>query len=147
MNKIIITGRLVADPELRQTPSNVSVCRFRVAVQRNYVSESGERKADFFSCTAWRSQAEFICKYFKKGSAVNIEGKMQNADYTDRDGVKHYGMELLVENVEFGESKKAEQNSTASNNGGQPQTVITKDASDVDLSQFEEIMNDGECPF
>ena len=124
MNKIIITGRLVADPELRQTPSNISVCRFRVAVNRPYAKE-GEVNADFFNCVAWRQSAEFITKYYKKGSAIVIEGSMRNADFTDSKGVKHYAMELQVERVEFGESKKV-------------QTDTTGDSANIDLSGYEE---------
>lgn len=142
MNKIILTGaRMAADPELRQTPNNISVCRFRVAVNRAYADANGERKADFFSCTAWRGTAEFVSKYFTKGQAINLEGSMQNADYTDQNGVKHYAMELQVQNVEFGESKKSAE--------GQPQVQSSNNQNVQigDLGAFEEILSDGDVPF
>lgn len=136
MNKCIFTGRLTADPELRQTPSNISVCRFTIAVNRQYVDANGERKADFIRCTAWRGTAEFVSKYFSKGSAIVLEGSLQNADYTDQNGVKHYSMDLQVNSVEFGESKKS------SNEGkAEPSTQIG------DLGDFEEILSDGDVPF
>lgn len=146
MNKIILTGRLCADPELKQTQSNISVCRFRVAVNRPY-SKDAEKKADFISCTAWRATAEFICKYFAKGSAIIVEGALHNADYTDGAGVKHYAMDVQVSNVEFGESKSA--------SGGQTATIAQQAsnnsaaiASEIgDLSGFEEILSDGDLPF
>lgn len=105
LNKWLGYGRLCADPDFRQTTSGVSVCRFRIAVNRNY-SKDGEQKADFISCTAWRQTAEFISRYFTKGSAIIVEGSLQNHDYTDNNGVKHYGMDILVDQVSFGKSKK-----------------------------------------
>ncbi len=128
MNRIIISGRLVADPELRQTTSNISVCRFRVAVNRPFAKD-GETAADFFNVVAWRQSAEFVTKYFKKGSAIILEGSMRNADFTDSNGTKHYAMELVAEHVEFGESKAK---STANE--------------EINLSGFEKI-DDGENPF
>lgn len=150
MNKIILTGRLCADPELRQTQTNISVCRFRVAVNRPYSKES-EKKADFISCTAWRATAEFICKYFTKGSAIIVEGALHNADYTDGAGVKHYAMDVQVSNVEFGESKSASGGQTATTAPTQPQQASNNsavvDCGIGDLSDFEEILSDGDVPF
>lgn len=142
MNKCIFTGRLCADPELRQTPSNVSVCRFRIAVNRQYANARGERKADFISCTAWRNTAEFVSKYFQKGSAIIVEGSLQNADYTDANGTKHYAMDVNVSNVEFGESKKSENSGNAN-----PQVNSSGNVNIGDLGDFEEILSDGDVPF
>lgn len=142
MNKCIFTGRLCADPELRQTPSNISVCRFRIAVNRQYADANGERKADFISCTAWRNTAEFVSKYFQKGSAIIVEGSLQNADYTDANGVKHYAMDVQVSNVEFGESKKSENSGNA-----KPQANSSENVNIGDLGDFEEILSDGDVPF
>ena len=114
-NKVILMGRLVADPELRQTPSNISVCRFRIAVDRGYTSNSGERQADFISIVAWRQQAEFVSKYFSKGKMIIVEGSLRNADYTDANGVKHYAMEVQADRVSFGETKSASQNAPSGN--------------------------------
>lgn len=136
MNTIILTGRLTADPELRQTPSNVSVCRFTVAVQRNFKDKDGNYIADFISCVAWRAQAEFISKYFSKGSAIQVRGSMQNANYTDANGVKHYAMECLVDHIEFGMGKKEDV---------RPQEQNTE--VQMDMSGFEEILSDGDVPF
>lgn len=111
INSVILMGRLVADPELRQTPNNISVCRFRIAVDRGYSSANGEKQADFINITAWRQTAEFVSKYFTKGKMIIVEGSLHNNDYTDNNGVKHYSMEVVAEKVAFGESKKADGNS------------------------------------
>ena len=82
-NRIILMGRLVAAPELRQTQTGLSVCRFRIAVDR-FAKQGEERKADFISCVAWRQTADFISRWFAKGQLIHIEGRLQNADYTDK---------------------------------------------------------------
>lgn len=105
INSVILMGRLVADPELRQTQTALSVCRFRIAVDRGYSSASGEKQADFINITAWRQTAEFVSKYFTKGKMIIVEGSLRNNDYTDNDGVKHYSMEVQAEKVAFGEKK------------------------------------------
>ena len=106
LNKAILMGRLCADPEFRQTPAGTPVCRFRIAINRPK-QKGGSQEADFINCTAWRGTAEFISRYFNKGSMILIEGQLRNNDYTDNNGVKHYGMEVLCENVSFCESKNA----------------------------------------
>lgn len=106
LNRVILMGRLCADPELRQTQSGIANCKFRIAVNRPK-KQDGTQEADFISCTAWRSTAEFVCRYFSKGSMIVIEGQLRNNDYTDGNGVKHYSMEVLADNVTFGESKNA----------------------------------------
>ena len=117
INKAILMGRLTADPELNQTQSGVSVCKFRVAVNRQYADkQTGERQADFISVTAWRNTADFVSKYFHKGSMIIVEGSLRNNNYTDQNGVKHYSMEVLADNVNFGESKSA---SAGTADGGQ----------------------------
>lgn len=157
MNKCIFTGRLCADPEFRQTQSGVAVCRFRIAVNRPY-SKDKEQKADFINCTAWRNTAEFISRYFSKGSAIIVEGSLHNSDYTDQNGVKHYGMDVQVSNVEFGESKKSGENSNATYQPAAPQQQYSQPNQQspvqynnapgvVDLNEFEEILSDGEVPF
>ena len=112
LNKVIMMGRLCDDPEFRQTQSQIPVCRFRVAVNRPKAKD-GQEKTDFINCVAWRSSAEFVSRYFSKGNMIVIEGRMQNNDYTDGNGVKHYSYEVLCDNVTFGESKKAQDGAAA----------------------------------
>ena len=114
LNKVILMGRLCADPDFRQTPSGVAVCRIRLAIDRRFTNkQTGEREADFINVSCWRQQAEFVSRYFHKGSMIIVEGSLQNNDYTDQNGVKHYSMEVLADNVTFGESKRS-----AQENGG-----------------------------
>lgn len=119
INKVILMGRLCADPELKTTQSGIAVCRFRIAVNRQY-SKNSEKKADFINIVSWRQQAEFVSRYFRKGSMIIVEGKLQNADYTDNNGVKHYAMDVQADNVTFGETKSS-QNATQSDYNSQPQ--------------------------
>lgn len=155
-NKVILMGRLVADPELRQTPSNISVCRFRIAVDRGFTSNSGEKQADFISIVAWRQSAEFVSKYFSKGKMIIVEGSLRNADYTDANGVKHYAMEVQADKVSFGESKSAAASNASGNfqqpdfGGSEPAPAKQQSADPVqigDLGEFEEILSDGDVPF
>lgn len=104
MNKVILTGRLTADPELKQTQSGISSCRFTVAVDRKFANkETGERQADFITCVAWRQTAEFLSKYFSKGKMICVEGNLRTDSYKDKnhDDVTHYTTEVYVDNVEF----------------------------------------------
>ena len=106
MNIVILHGRLTKDPEIRQTQSQISVCRFTVAVDK--FTKDKEKAADFIECTAWRQTAEFVSRYFTKGSAIIIEGSLHNNNFTDNNGVKHYSYNVLAERVHFAESKKKE---------------------------------------
>jgi len=99
LNKIIIMGRLVADTELRQTASNVSNVKFTVAVDRNYTPQGQEKQTDFISVVAWRQTAEFINKYFSKGSMIVVEGSLQTGSFTDKNGVKRYTTDVIAEQV------------------------------------------------
>ncbi len=105
MNKVILVGRLTRDPELRVTTSGVSVCSFSVACDRRFVRQGEERKADFINCIAWRQTGEFVSKYFTKGNRIALEGSLQTRDWTDNDGKKRYATEVIVDNVEFAQSK------------------------------------------
>lgn len=104
LNKVILCGRLVAAPELKTTPNGVPVCSFRLAVNRKY-SKEGEPSADFINCVAWRQRAEFISRYFYKGSSICIEGSIQTRKYTDQSGKTHYATEIIVEDALFVDSK------------------------------------------
>lgn len=103
LNKVILMGRLVSDPELRQTPNGVSVCAFRIAVDRNYSGK--EKQADFIDIVAWRQSAEFVSKYFAKGKMIIVEGSIQTRKYEDKNGNKRTAVEVVAENVQFGEPK------------------------------------------
>lgn len=120
MNKVILMGRLTADPELKYTnTSNIPVCRFSIAVDRQFAKQGEEKQTDFFRIVAWRSTAEFASRYFKKGMRVLVEGWIKNDTYDDNQGVKHYTFEIQADRVFFADGKRDE-----SGNGGfsqQPQ--------------------------
>lgn len=97
MNKVILMGRMVTDPENRQTQTGKTCTRFRIAVNR----PGKDQQTDFFSCIAWGKTSEFISRNFHKGKPIMIDGRIQNNDYTDKSGTKHYSAEIIVENVEF----------------------------------------------
>ena len=131
LNHITIMGRLVRDPELRYTSSQTPVASFTLAVDRDFASrDGGDRQTDFIDCVAWRQSAEFVNKYFTKGSMAVVAGRLQIRDWNDRDGNKRRSAEVVVENIYFGESKRREDgaaparresyggNSYGSNNGG-----------------------------
>lgn len=104
LNKAILMGRLVADPELRQTVNGTPVCAFRIAVERNY---SKEKQADFIDIVAWKATAEFVCKYFSKGRMIIIDGSIQTRNYEDKSGNKRTAVEVVANSVMFGETKAA----------------------------------------
>ena len=104
LNKVVLAGRITADPELKQTASGISVLTFTLAVNRSYVSKSseqGERQADFISVVAWRQTAEFISKYFKKGSAICVTGSIQTRNWQDQQGNRRYATEVVADEVSF----------------------------------------------
>lgn len=102
MNSIKITGRLVADPELKHTQNDTPVCSFNVAVDRIY---SKEKETDFFTVVCWRQTAEFVAKYFAKGRKILVEGEMQSRKYTDKEGNNRTAWEIKADRVEFCDSK------------------------------------------
>jgi single-strand DNA-binding protein len=105
LNIAALMGRLTNDPELRHTPSNVAVTTFTLAVSRSYVKQGAERETDFIDVVAWRNTAEFICKYFKKGQMMALEGSIQTRTYTDKEGKNRKAFEILADNVYFTEGK------------------------------------------
>lgn len=105
LNLSVLQGRLVADPEIRQTPGGVSVATFRLAVDRNY-QQNGQRQADFINCVAWRGTAEFIGKYFGKGDMCLVEGSLQSRNYEDKNGAKRTAYEVIVDHVYFSGGRK-----------------------------------------
>lgn len=114
LNKVILIGRLTKDPELRSTAQGISTCSFNIAVDRNY--QSGEKKTDFINCTAWRGTAEFVSKYFQKGSLICAEGSIQTRSCQGDDGKMHYATDVVVDRVYFVERKRTEQNNAEEKN-------------------------------
>lgn len=143
MNKVIIMGRLTRDPDFKHTQSSIAMCKFSVAVERQFKdSKTGERMTDFLDCTAFRGTAEFISRYFSKGNMILVEGNIQNNNYTDNNGVKHYSNNIMVENVSFCGGK---------NEGGTTQSEPTQPGLPENVQnaveQFEAVVADGEMPF
>lgn len=101
LNCAVIMGRLVADPELRTTPNGISVTSFCVAVDRSFVKAGEERKADFINVVAWRQTADFVTRYFHKGSMIAVQGSIQTRSYEDKNGNKRTAVEIVADNVSF----------------------------------------------
>ena len=148
MNKVIITGRLTSDPELRQSQSGVASCKFTVACDRRFADKNtGKREADFISCLAFKNTAEFISRYFNKGKMIAVEGTLRTGSYKDKkhDDVTHYTTDVLVDNVEFCGDKgggQAEQ-TPAQNIVNQAQGAGIETGS---LDEYE-VISDGTAPF
>lgn len=148
LNAVTIMGRITAAPELKTTPSGVSVISFCVAVDRKYQPQGQEKKTDFIDVVAWRNTAEFICKYFQKGSMIGIEGEIQTRTYTDQDGKNRKVTEIMANNVSFCESKQ----STGNQGGAGSNVNATPDYGTPaygmpSASNFEEIPSDESLPF
>ena len=109
-NKVIMLGRITQDLELKTTPNGVSVLQFSIACDRRYQTKGEEKKSDFFNCVAWRNEAEFISKYWSKGRPILIEGELQNRSYDDKNGVKRYVTEIIVDRATFTGDKRSEGN-------------------------------------
>lgn len=107
MNRVILMGRLTADPELRTTPQGTSVTRFTIAVDRRFAKE-GQQQADFITCVAWRQTAEFVCRHFGKGRMIAVEGQLQSRSWDGEDGKRQYATEVNVENAYFTGEKATE---------------------------------------
>ena len=150
LNKVILAGRLTADPELKQTPSGVSLVTFSLAVNRRFSSRDGQNQqpeADFFRITAWRNTAEFIAKYFRKGSAICICGSIQNRSWTDQNGQKRYMTDIIAEEANFVESRNAQDGMPSM---GAPDAFSAPAYSSPvhnNAPKFEEIKTDDDLPF
>ncbi len=144
-NKVILGGRLTADPELRQNPSGIAVTSFSIAVNRRF-SKNAEQQTDFFNIVAWRQNAEFISRYFRKGSSICVVGTVQNRSWTDQQGQKRYTTEIIVDEAHFVDSK-----GEGPAAGGAPYTPDSYQtpsfASDASAPKFEEMSNDDDLPF
>ena len=151
-NKAILIGNLTADPELRQTPNGISVCRFTIAVNRRFSkSEQAQQSADFITIVAWRERAEFVSRYFRKGRPILICGQIQSRSWTDPQGAKHYATEVVADDVSFVENKTDNNGAAPAPQGGSasytPDAYGTPAYSSNGSSGFEEIPNDSDLPF
>ena len=154
-NKAILIGRLVADPELRQIPNGTYVTTFRIAVDRRFKSQDGERKADFIDIVSWRQQAEVVCRYFHKGAAIGVDGSIQTSSYEDRQGNKRTAFEVVADNVFFvGGKGSGNGGGTWSGQAAAPAPVPAAPApaapvaySNGAASDFEEVEIDNDLPF
>lgn len=141
-NKATIAGRMVGSPELKQTASGLSACTFTIAVNRRYAKD-GQQEADFINCQAWRQTAEFICKYFKKGSSILIAGAIQTRSWTDSNGQKRYATEVVADEAYFVDGKNdAEQAKPTSPGAYMPGAYISQQA-----QKFEPLNTDEQLPF
>lgn len=134
MNKAILLGRLVKEPELRYTTSGTAVATFTLAVDRRFQKQGEERQADFINCVAWQKTAEFVANYFTKGQMMALSGSIQVRTWEDNDGHKRYATEVIADDVEFAESKKSSENAT-------PKAPAQPKA------DFEEVEHDDSLPF
>lgn len=136
LNEVVLMGRLTRDPEVKKTPSDVSVCSFSIACERDIVSkQTNERETDYFDIVAWRSTADFVGKYFAKGRMIIVKGRLQKRYYDDKEGNKRNVVEVVADTVYFGESKKSAESSTATTSESAPKpaaAVPDFDPNDVD---------------
>lgn len=166
MNKVILGGRMTNDPELRQTPNGIPVTTFSIAVSRKNRSTQQDQQnqqptSDFFNCTAWRSQAEFITRYFRKGSSICITGSIQNRSWTDQQGLKRFTTDVIIDEVYFVDSKSDNPMGSmndmpqyqsappidqySSNSGNYSNSAYA--SNDEDSAKFEDLQNDDDLPF
>lgn len=143
LNVIAVMGRLVRDPELRQTTTGKTVASFRIACDRGRRDANGQTQADFFDVTAWDKTAEFVCKYFQKGSLIAIDGRLQSRNYQDKSGSNRTAIEILVNNVHFAGAK---------NQAAQPASTREPDVAPPAApipagDDFAPIADDGDLPF
>lgn len=147
LNKVVLCGRLTADPELKTTGNGISVVSFSLAVNRRYKSANGQYEADFINCTAWRQTAEFISRFFRKGSSLCIVGSIQTRKWTDQQGQTRYGTDVVAEEAMFVDSRSeggARDGMPAGNNGGYgSEPYATPGAAD----NFDIVKNDDDLPF
>lgn len=151
LNKVIIGGRLTADPEIRQTSSGIPVCSFSVAVNRR-TSAEGAQQADFINVVAWRNQAEFVCRFFRKGSSICVIGSIQTRSWTDQNNQKRYATDVVADEINFVDSKGESPAGGQARAGASqytPESYGTPSFSsqDADAPRFEDIPNDDDLPF
>ncbi len=142
MNKCILMGRLTRDPEIRysQGANATSVARFSIAVDRRF-KRDGEPEADFFNCTAFGKQAEFCEKYLKQGTKMVVVGRIQNDNYTDKEGQKRYSVQIMVDELEFAESKGSQAGAGAGTYENKSQGSVPKAGNENVKPAEEDFMN------
>lgn len=161
INRIVLMGRLTADPDYRQTPNGIAVASFTVAVDRSYASKGQERQTDFIPCVAWRQTADFVSRYFQKGNMIAVDGSLQTRKYTDKQGNPRTAFEVIIDQVSFTGSK-AESGGSSMPRMTPPQNTAPAAASSRgfneppqggkafeigDFGDFEELDNDDGLPF
>ena len=151
LNHITIMGRLTRDPELRYTQSQTPVASFTLAVDRDFGNrDGGEKQTDFIDCVAWRSTAEFVSKYFQKGSMTVVSGRLLIRDWTDREGGKRRSAEVVVDNIYFGESRRRDssEGSSYDSRSSYSSYEAPRSPSPAPSSPFSDLDDgDGELPF
>lgn len=143
LNSVILMGRLTADPELRTTQTGRSVCSFSIAVDRNYAKSGEERKTDFINIVAWESQANFITRYFNKGSMIAISGQLQTRQYEDKTGARRTAYEVVAREISFCGSKAE----TGTGGGSYSAPAAAPAYQTAVPGDFEEITDDEDLPF
>lgn len=146
MNKVILMGRLVADPEFSQTQGGKSVCKFRISVDRAYSKDGQEKQSDFFQLVSFGKTAELVSKYFVKGKPILIEGRIQNNNYTDKDGVQHYQDQIIADNVSFTLNDPTRTQQPQQSYQQNLAQVQRNQPAQNDFSEYEQI-SDGNLPF
>lgn len=137
MNKVFLIGRLVRDPELRYTSSNIPVATFSLAVNRNFAGQNGERETDFINIVVWRKQAENCKNYINQGSQVAIDGRIQTRNYEDQNGQKRYVTEVVADNVQFLDTK-ASREQRAENNSINPYNLGETKENSINMNDIPE---------
>ena len=145
-NKVILGGRLTADPELKQTQNGTQVASFSIAVNRRFRSGDNQQTAtDFFNVTAWRALAEHVARYYRKGSSIFVIGTIQNRTWTDQQGVKHYATDIVADEVTFVDSRSDSGSSAPYTNDAYASPSFSSDAAAA--PKFEELKTDDDLPF
>lgn len=156
INRVVLMGRLVSDPELKTTQTGTNVTTFRIAVDRNYVKAGEERQADFFDIVAWRYTADFVCKHFRKGSLIAIDGSLQSRTYQAKDGTNRYVVEVIADSASFtGERREntgfsqgySQQGYSQGYSQAAPSYSEAPAFSAGSTSDFEEMPSDDDLPF
>ena len=145
INNVVLMGRLVATPELRNTQNGIALTTFTLAVERSFARAGEQRQADFITIVAWESTANFVCRYFQKGSMIAVTGNIQTRNYEDKNGNKRKAVEVVVENASFCGSK-AETGSVSGYSAPAPAAPAPSFATGSE-SDFEEIIEDDDLPF
>lgn len=142
LNKVVLGGRLTADPELKQTPSGVAVCSFTLAVNRRF-SKDGQQEADFINCQAWRQTAEFINRYFRKGSSLCISGSIQTRSWQDQNGQKRFATDVIADEAMFVDGKNDAQGTGTFTAGQTPAPAFNAQQT----ANFTQLEPDADLPF